>query len=155
MPDSQIVDTADAVEAEDAPQNPLVALVAQGQSIWLDYITRELVRDGTLKRLIEDDGLRGMTSNPTIFQKAIAEGRAYDDQLQELVGEGKDAREIVTALAITDIQDACDLFRPVYDDVPRTLERDGLASFAALYDALIAGVEEKRQQLRRSSNSPR
>src|SRR3712207_4253064 len=113
MPDAPAVDTANAVEAEDAPQNPLVALVAQGQSVWLDYITRDLVRDGTLKRLIESDGLRGMTSNPTIFQRAIAEGHAYDHQLEQLVGEGKGASEIFTALAITDIRDACDLFRPV------------------------------------------
>src|SRR5687768_6571911 len=113
MSDAPAVDTANAVDAQDAPVNPLVALVAQGQSIWLDFITRDLVRDGTLKRLIEVDGLRGMTSNPTIFQKAIAEGHAYDEQLELLVGEGKDAREIFTALAVTDIRDACDLFRPV------------------------------------------
>src|SRR6185295_14927637 len=83
-------------------------------------------RGGPLRRLIEDDGLRGMTSNPTIFQKAIAEGHAYDEQLKLLVGEGKDAREIFMALAITDIQDACDLFRPVYDD------SDGLDGYVSI-----------------------
>jgi transaldolase len=126
MPDAPAIDTDNAVEAQDAPQNPLVALVSQGQSIWLDYITRDLVHDGTLKRLIEADGLRGMTSNPTIFQKAIAEGHAYDDQLEQLVDAGKDAREIFTVLAITDIQDACDLFRPVYD------KTDGLDGYVSI-----------------------
>src|SRR5688572_28908351 len=126
MPDAPAVDTANAVDAQDAPINPLVALVSQGQSIWLDFITRDLVHDGTLRHLIEDDGLRGMTSNPTIFQKAIAEGHAYDEQVEQLVGEGKDAREIFTALAITDIQDACDLFRPVYDD------SDGLDGYVSI-----------------------
>ena len=126
MSDAPAVDTANAVDAQDAPVNPLVALVAQGQSIWLDFITRNLVRDGTLKRLIEVDGLRGMTSNPTIFQKAIAEGHAYDEQLELLVGEGKDAREIFTALAVTDIRDACDLFRPVYED------SDGLDGYVSI-----------------------
>jgi transaldolase len=114
------VDTSNAVEAEDSHENPLVALVAEGQSIWLDFITRDLVRGGELKRLIEDDGLRGMTSNPTIFQKAMAEGNAYDDQLRELVEGGKDAKAIFEALMVTDIQEACDLFRPVYE------ETDGL-----------------------------
>jgi transaldolase len=116
MPDAPAVDTANAVDAHDAMDNTLVVLVSQGQSIWLDFITRDLVRDGTLKRLIEIDGLRGLTSNPTIFQKAIAEGHAYDEQLELLVGEGKDAREIFAALAITDIRDACDHADPRIDD---------------------------------------
>ncbi len=119
------VETKNAVEAQDAPVNPMVAIVEQGQSIWLDYITRKLVREGELERLIEEDGLRGMTSNPTIFQKAIADGDAYDEQIKELVRAGKSAGEIFEALAIKDIQDACDLFRPVYD---RTEGLDGMVS---------------------------
>ncbi len=119
------VDTQNATQAEDAHKNPLVALVAEGQSIWLDYITRPLVRDGELRRLIEQDGLRGMTSNPTIFQKAIAAGDAYDEQITELVSKGKDAGEVFEALAVRDIQEACDLFRPVYD---RTEGLDGVVS---------------------------
>lgn len=115
MPQTQ-VDTDNAVRAEGAPENPLVALVANGQSIWLDYITRDLVRGGELTRLIEEDGLRGMTSNPTIFQKAIAGGHAYDDQMTELVTQAKGAGEIFEALAVADIRAACDLFRPVYDE---------------------------------------
>src|SRR3954470_2002049 len=102
------VDTTNAVHATDAPHNPLVALVAQGQSIWLDYITRDLVRGGDLKRLIEQDGIRGMTSNPTIFQKAIASGHTYDPQIDELLRQDKDAGAIFEALAVQDIQDACD-----------------------------------------------
>lgn len=119
------VDTENAVAAKEAPQNALVALVAEGQSIWLDYITRRLVHDGELRKLIEDDGLRGMTSNPTIFQKAIAAGDAYDEQITQLVGHGKSAGEIFEQLAVKDIQDACDLFRPVYD---RTEGLDGVVS---------------------------
>lgn len=120
-----MVRTANAVEAKGAAQNKLVALVDQGQSIWLDYITRELVRGGELQRMIEEDGLRGMTSNPTIFEKAISAGHDYDDQMKTLVNQGKDAGAIFEALAVKDIQDACDLFRPVYD---RTNGVDGMVS---------------------------
>jgi transaldolase len=119
------VDTANAVAAAGAPENPLVALVALGQSIWLDYITRDLIRGGELRRLIEQDGLRGMTSNPTIFQKAIAGGSAYDAQIEALLSEGKEAGAIFEALAVQDIQEACDLFRPLYD---RTNGTDGFVS---------------------------
>jgi transaldolase len=115
MPTTDI-DTANAAQAKDAPRNPLVALVALGQSVWLDYITRDLVRGGGLRELIERDGIRGMTSNPTIFQKAIAAGQAYDQQISELIGQGRDAGAIFEALAVRDIQDACDLFRPLYDE---------------------------------------
>lgn len=119
------IDTTNATVAKDAPANSLVALVALGQSIWLDYITRELVRGGELRRLIEADGLRGMTSNPTIFQQAIGGGEAYDAQIEELLGQGKDAGAIFEALAVQDIQEACDLFRPLYD---RTAGGDGYVS---------------------------
>src|SRR5690349_17763377 len=119
--------TENGVEAKDASTNPMVALVEQGQSIWLDYITRTLVRGGELKRMIEEEGLRGMTSNPTIFEKAISAGHDYDDQIQQLIqeGKGKDAAAIFEALAVKDIQDACDLFRPLYD---RTNGQDGFVS---------------------------
>jgi transaldolase len=108
-----------------APDKPLAALAAQGQSVWLDFITRDLVRNGELQRMIEQDGLRGMTSNPTIFQKAIADGHDYDEQTKKLIQQGKDASQIFEALAIKDIQDACDLFRPLYD---RTEGLDGYVS---------------------------
>lgn len=119
------LDTTNAVTAQDAPQNPLVALVAEGQSIWLDYLTRELVRGGELKRMIEQDGLRGMTSNPSIFQKAMTAGHAYDEQIDELLAQGKAAAVLFEALAVRDIRDACDVFRPLYD---QTNGADGYVS---------------------------
>ncbi|HEX3468666.1 MAG TPA: transaldolase, partial [Candidatus Elarobacter sp.] len=88
-------------------------LAAVGQSIWLDNIRRSMFAGGELQRLI-DLGLRGMTSNPTIFEKAIGSGSDYDEQLRTLTGE-RDAIAIFEALAIRDIRSACDLFRPVYD----------------------------------------
>ena len=117
--------TANAVAAKGAARNPLAALVEQGQSVWLDYITRELVRGGGLKRLIEEDGIRGETSNPTIFEKAISGSGDYDEQMRQLAREGKDPQTIFECLAITDIQGACDLFRPLYD---RTQGQDGFVS---------------------------
>lgn len=113
------------VNTNAATTGKLAALLAEGQSIWLDFITRDLVRQGGLRRMIAEVGLRGMTSNPTIFQKAIAEGDAYSEQIKELVGQGKDAGAIFEAVAIKDIQDACDLFRPVYD---QTDGQDGFVS---------------------------
>ncbi len=140
-----MIDTANAVQAKSAQANPLVALISEGQSVWLDYITRELVRGGELKRLIEEDGLRGMTSNPTIFQKAISGGGAYDDQIRELVREGRAAPEIFEAVAVQDIQEACDVFRPVYD---ATEGKDGFVSIEVspklAYDT-NATIEEARR----------
>jgi transaldolase len=117
--------SANAPATGDGATTPVQALLAQGQSLWLDYITRDLVRGGELQRLIEDHGIRGETSNPTIFGKAIATGTAYDEQMSDLVAQGIDANAIFEALAVTDIQDACDLFRPLYD---RTAGLDGFVS---------------------------
>jgi transaldolase len=103
----------------------LFQLAEQGQSVWLDFITRDLITSGDLKRQIEEDGLRGMTSNPTIFQGAISKGTAYDEQIAGLIAEGKDADQIFEAVAVKDIQDACDLYRPLYDS---TDGLDGLVS---------------------------
>ncbi len=103
----------------------LFQLAEQGQSVWLDFITRDLITSGDLKKQIEQDGLRGMTSNPTIFQGAISKGNAYDEQIAGLIAEGKDAGEIFEAVAVKDIQDACDLYRPLYDS---TEGLDGLVS---------------------------
>ena len=89
-------------------------LSALGQSVWIDFLSRDLVRSGELARMMEDDAVCGVTSNPTIFQKALSEGDAYDDQLRELAGE-RDAREIFIALAARDVGNACDLMRPVWD----------------------------------------
>jgi transaldolase len=90
-------------------------LSALGQSVWIDVLSRNLVHQGELARMMEEDAVTGVTSNPTIFQKAIADGSAYDEQLRELVGHEEDAREIFIALAGRDIGDACDLMRPVWD----------------------------------------
>ena len=97
-----------------------------GQSVWLDYIRRDLLTGGELKRLIDEDGLRGMTSNPTIFEKAIAGGTLYDDLLNSLRSRTDlDAKGRYEILAIRDIQDAADMLRPVYDSSKR---RDGYVS---------------------------
>ncbi len=95
-----------------------------GQSIWIDFISRELIRTGRLRELVQE-GISGLTSNPTIFQKAIATGSDYDDQLRELARSGKSTTEIYEALAIRDIRDAADQLHPIYHD---TRGRDGFVS---------------------------
>ncbi len=97
--------------------NPLKELGEQGQSIWLDYIRRNLILSGELKRMVEEDGIRGVTSNPTIFEKAIAGSTDYDDALRiMLVRDGKaDGEKLYEPLAIEDIQMAADVLRSVYD----------------------------------------
>jgi transaldolase/glucose-6-phosphate isomerase len=106
--------------------NPLKELLKYGQSVWLDYIRRSLLTSGELRRLIEEDGLRGMTSNPSIFEKAIAGSTDYTDFLDSLRGKTDlDAKARYERLAIRDIQDATDLMRPVYDSANR---RDGFVS---------------------------
>jgi transaldolase len=86
-----------------------------GQSIWIDFLSRDLLQTGELARMIEEDAVCGVTSNPTIFQKAISQGSAYDEQLRELVEHEDDAKEIFIALAGRDIGEACDLMRSVWD----------------------------------------
>jgi transaldolase/glucose-6-phosphate isomerase len=106
--------------------NPLKQLQNFGQSIWLDYIRRDLLKDGELQRLIDEDGLRGMTSNPSIFEKAIAGTTQYQDFLDSLANRTDlDAKGRYELLAIRDIQDAADLLRPVYQN---TKKRDGYVS---------------------------
>jgi transaldolase len=95
--------------------NPLLAVHAQGQSIWLDYIDRTILRDGTLARLIRDDALMGMTSNPTIFEKALAEGHAYDEQIAAAAEGERTAWELFELIEADDVRAACDLFAPVYE----------------------------------------
>jgi transaldolase len=94
--------------------SPLHRLHAAGQSIWLDYIDRGMLHDGDLERRIAEDALTGMTSNPTIFEKALAEGHLYDAQLAG-IGVGHDAWAVFEQVATDDVRRACDLFRPVYD----------------------------------------
>ena len=94
--------------------NPLAQLSKLGQSPWYDQMTRSLVSQGTLKKMIEEDGLRGLTSNPTIFEKAISGSKDYEDALRELVGKGAGLAEIYDALVVEDIASAADVFLPVY-----------------------------------------
>jgi transaldolase/glucose-6-phosphate isomerase len=95
--------------------NPLVELAKVGQSIWYDQMERRLITTGRLKEMIEQDDLRGMTSNPTIFEKAISGSDDYDKQLRELASQNKSRDEIYDELVLKDISDAADIFRPVYD----------------------------------------
>ena len=106
-------------------QNPLLELQKFGQSIWLDYIRRDLITSGELKRLIDNDGLRGMTSNPSIFEKAIVGSNDYADFLDQLIAQGLSAGDIFERIAVRDIQDAADTLLPVYKS---TNKRDGYVS---------------------------
>src|SRR5271169_839340 len=100
--------------------NPLKELLKFGQSVWLDYIRRDLIETGELKRLIEEDGLRGMTSNPSIFEKAIVDSQYYSNLLKSLESRNDlDANGRYEVLAMRDIQDAADALRPVYDATRR------------------------------------
>ena len=99
--------------------NPLLALQDYGQSVWLDYMQRHLITSGELQRLIDEDGLRGMTSNPAIFEKAITGSTDYREALRALTGRNLDAMGLYEQLAIRDIQDAADIFRPVYEQTRR------------------------------------
>jgi transaldolase / glucose-6-phosphate isomerase len=104
------------LEHSKATKNPLKELLSYGQSMWLDYIRRDLFTTGKLKTMIEDDGLRGMTSNPSIFEKAIADSSLYDDMLKSLAKQkGLSATAKFEQIAIRDIQDAADALRPVYE----------------------------------------
>ena len=106
--------------------NPLQALLSYGQSMWLDYIRRDLITSGSLKRMTEEDGLRGMTSNPAIFEKAIGDSSLYDDILKSLASRNDlDTTARYEQIAIRDIQDAADVLRPVYDS---SKFRDGYVS---------------------------
>ncbi len=101
-------------------------LLEYGQSYWLDNLSREMIENGELKNRIENEGLRGITSNPKIFNSAISEGEYYDEQISELAASEKDPEKIYEALAIRDIQNACDMLRPVYDS------SDGVDGFVSL-----------------------
>ncbi len=104
----------------------LATLHAQGQSIWIDLLSRHLVQSGELQRLIDEDSVTGLTSNPSIFQKAISQGSDYDAQIRRCLQETDDPRQIFFELAIEDVRAACDVFRPVWD------ESDGRDGFVSL-----------------------
>ena len=105
--------------------NPLKGLLDFGQSPWMDYIRRDLLTSGELKKMIENDGLRGMTSNPAIFEKSIAGSTLYSDILNAQDAKSLDAKSLYEKIAIRDVQDACDIFKPVYQQSKR---RDGYVS---------------------------
>jgi transaldolase len=106
-------------------ESPLRMLSGLGQSLWLDYIDRGMIRSGQLKAMIQEDGLSGVTSNPAIFEKAITGHRDYDEDIARFVSQGKSAEEIYRLLTAADIQEAADVLRPVYDDIDA---RDGYVS---------------------------
>src|SRR3954471_6129611 len=108
-----------------ASNDRLARLTALGTSIWLDQIERGLVEGGELARLISENSLRGMTSNPAIFEKAILGSDHYDEQISQLAGDGADARRTYQEVAIRDVQEAADVLRTVYDD---TKAYDGYVS---------------------------
>jgi transaldolase len=105
--------------------NPLLQLKTFGQSVWYDNIDRSQLISGQFKRLLAEDGVVGVTANPTIFQKSISSGNAYDEQITQLIQEGKSTNEIYEALVISDICTVADILRPIYD---RTNRQDGFVS---------------------------
>lgn len=125
--------------------NPLQELSEHGQSYWLDNLSRELIRSGALQHRVEHEGLRGVTSNPAIFHKAISVGDAYDEEIADLVAAGASTSEIYEQLVVTDIGDACDVLRPVFD------ETDGLDGYVSLEVSprLIHGTARSIEEGRR------
>src|SRR5215469_3461506 len=105
--------------------NPLKGLLAYGQSPWMDYIRRDLLTGGGLKKMIAEDGLRGMTSNPAIFEKSITGSTLYNDILDSPDAKSLNAKQLFEKIAIRDVQDACDVFKPVYEE---SKHRDGYVS---------------------------
>jgi transaldolase len=128
------------------PDSNLHKLSKLGQSVWIDFLSRQMLRTGKLARMMEEDAVVGVTSNPTIFQKAISEGDAYDEQLKELLDAGaEDPKEIFLQLTSHDIADACDLLRKVWDEGGG---RDGYVSWEVdpnlAYDRDATIAEAKR-----------
>jgi transaldolase len=133
--------------------NSLKKLAELGQSVWYDYIRRDLYEGGELRRLIEEDGLSGMTSNPTIFQKAIAETDLYDASIRRMSGRGVSGAALFEALEVEDVRAAADVFRPVFD---RTKGDDGFVSIevnpALSHDT--AGTVAEARRLWRACDRP-
>ncbi len=125
--------------------NPVLQLKAQGQSVWYDNIDRSQLVSGQFKRLLDEDGVVGVTANPTIFQKSISHGNAYDEQLNQLISQGKSTNEIYEALVIKDIRTVADILRPIYD---RTSGQDGFVSLEVSPD-LAHNTEGTISEVRR------
>src|SRR3954451_157194 len=96
-------------------KSKLHELSEHGVSIWIDYLSRDMLQQGELARMMKEDAVVGVTSNPTIFQKAISQGTAYDEQLQELLGHETDPKEIFLQLSSQDVAGACELLAPVHE----------------------------------------
>src|SRR6202011_3321341 len=138
------VKTSDT-EVSKSGKNPLKGLLDYGQSPWMDYIRRDLLTSGELKRLIQDDGLMGMTSNPSIFAKAISSSNFYSDILDSLEAKKLNATQLYEKIAVRDVQDAADIFRPVYDE---TRKRDGYVSLE-VSPALALEADKTLKEARR------
>jgi transaldolase/glucose-6-phosphate isomerase len=138
------------VESKSA-KNPLKALLDYGQSPWMDYIRRDLLTGGGLKKFIDEDGLRGMTSNPSIFEKSITGSNLYTDILSSPEAKSLDAKQIFEKIAIRDVQDACDIFKTVYADSKR---RDGYVSLevSPLLASDTKGTLEEARRLWKAVN---
>ncbi len=106
-------------------ETPVQSLARLGQSCWLDYIHRKMIRSGELRRMIHEEGLRGVTSNPTIFEKAISGSSDYDDDIARFIRQGLSAGDVYERLAVKDAQDACDAFTPLHESLDG---RDGFVS---------------------------
>src|ERR1700682_2148983 len=102
---------------------PAAKLNEFGQSAWLDLIGRKLIHSGKLWSMVEEDGVRGVTANPAIFEKAIVESDEYDEELSQLIAQGKSALAIYETLAVGDVRSACDVLRPLFEQ-----GRDGFVS---------------------------
>lgn len=134
-------------------QSSLLRLPSSGQSYWLDNLTRDMIREGELKRRVTEEGLGGVTSNPSTFQKAITGSRLYDDQVKRLVAENRSDREIFDAVMVEDVQQACDILLQVYQDTDRL---DGYVSLEVsphhAHDA--ARTMDEARRLHRLVNRP-
>src|SRR2546426_469481 len=127
------------------PKNPTLELQTFGQSVWLDSLSRQLLSSGELQRLIDEDGLRGITSNPAAFEKAIDGGSYSDEDIRRISRRDKTLEEIYEALLVDDVQRTADLFRPVHE---RTDGRDGFVSLETsphlAYDAEGVIIQARR-----------
>jgi len=130
-------------QTSNGQQRPLQRLSLLGQSVWIDYLSRGMIRGGHLQKLIDEDAVVGATSNPTIFQKAFAEGDAYDEEMAQLAA-GRSASEIFWALAQRDVGEACDVFRPVWE---RTERRDGYVSIEVDPGLAYEGLASYREAI--------
>src|SRR6478736_650236 len=133
--------------------NPLRGLSEFGQSVWLDYIRRSLITSGELKRLVVEDGLRGVTSNPAIFEKAIVGSTDYQAVIESKESAALDAKTLYEKIAVKDVQDAADILRSVYDE---SKQRDGYVSLevSPVLARDTAGTIEEARRLWKTVNRP-